>query len=173
MSLIQFQDLPSTSTPINAANLNNNFNELNGKLAATIALTSSATITVSTAYGYSRIPLNNIKEQKNSSGIVSVSQNGSITINKTGWYLVSGVASCRSTNTNNTIITTIYATSEQLGEAYRVATGKTEAINISPHIVYLTSGQQIWFSVSGSATGDITVSGSSNGRFTYVNIVEL
>ena len=29
MSLITFQDLPNTTTPINANNLNNNFNELN------------------------------------------------------------------------------------------------------------------------------------------------
>jgi hypothetical protein len=29
MSLIEFKDLPDTSTPINAENLNNNFNELN------------------------------------------------------------------------------------------------------------------------------------------------
>ena len=28
MSLVEFEDLPSTDTPINAANLNNNFNEL-------------------------------------------------------------------------------------------------------------------------------------------------
>lgn len=32
MSLIEFKDLPDTSTPINSANLNNNFNELNNKL---------------------------------------------------------------------------------------------------------------------------------------------
>lgn len=29
MSIITFEDLPSTNTPINAENLNNNFNELN------------------------------------------------------------------------------------------------------------------------------------------------
>lgn len=28
MSLVQFQNLPSTTTPLNASNLNNNFNEL-------------------------------------------------------------------------------------------------------------------------------------------------
>jgi len=29
MSLVTFQDLPNTTTPLNASNLNNNFNELN------------------------------------------------------------------------------------------------------------------------------------------------
>ena len=174
MALITFEDLPSTNTPLNAANLNNNFNELNNKLAATIALTSNTTVTVSTAYGYNKIPLNAIKAQKNATGILSVSQNGTITINKTGWYLVSGVASCKSTNSNQTIIVTILTTPYQLGESYYASgTTKTDAINVSPHIVYLTSGQQIWLNITGSATGDITVSGSSNGRFTYVNIVEL
>ena len=32
MALINFQDLPSTTTPINASNLNNNFEELDDKL---------------------------------------------------------------------------------------------------------------------------------------------
>lgn len=32
MALIEFQDLPNTTTPINAANLNNNFSELDGKI---------------------------------------------------------------------------------------------------------------------------------------------
>lgn len=31
MALIEFNDLPNTTTPINATNLNNNFNELNNK----------------------------------------------------------------------------------------------------------------------------------------------
>ena len=32
MSLIEFQDYPSTETPLNAENLNHNFNELIGKV---------------------------------------------------------------------------------------------------------------------------------------------
>lgn len=54
MALITFEDLPSANTPLNAANLNNNFNELNNKLAVTTlwegdvsptALDSSVSIT--------------------------------------------------------------------------------------------------------------------------------
>lgn len=32
MALIEFKDLPDTSTPLNSANLNNNFNEVNNKI---------------------------------------------------------------------------------------------------------------------------------------------
>lgn len=34
MAMITFEDLPSTNTPLNAANLNNNFNELNNILSS-------------------------------------------------------------------------------------------------------------------------------------------
>ena len=46
MALITFQDLPSTSTPLNATNLNNNFNELNNNksnLLITENITSDST----------------------------------------------------------------------------------------------------------------------------------
>ena len=37
MSLVEFKNLPDTTTPINAANLNNNFNELNSQISAAAA----------------------------------------------------------------------------------------------------------------------------------------
>lgn len=41
MSLIEFKDLPDTTTPITAENLNNNFNELKSELEGTILYTGS------------------------------------------------------------------------------------------------------------------------------------
>lgn len=49
MALIEFQDLPSTQTPINSTNLNNNFNELDTKTnpqIITAELTSNFTKTI-------------------------------------------------------------------------------------------------------------------------------
>ena len=54
MALVTFQDLPSTSTPLNSANLNNNFNEINNK---TIPEDFKSSITFESdeeAYGYFR-----------------------------------------------------------------------------------------------------------------------
>lgn len=44
MALIEFKNLPDTSTPINATNLNNNFNELNTEI---LDLTNVKTVTYS------------------------------------------------------------------------------------------------------------------------------
>lgn len=49
MALITFQDLPSTSTPLNAANLNNNFNACYDK--ASISIYASADGSSSSAFG--------------------------------------------------------------------------------------------------------------------------
>lgn len=45
MALIQFEDLPSTNTPLNASNLNNNFSELNGNINDLSALVTDNTPT--------------------------------------------------------------------------------------------------------------------------------
>ncbi len=42
MALITFQDLPNTTTPLNASNLNNNFNELDTKIDGIIESGSNA-----------------------------------------------------------------------------------------------------------------------------------
>ena len=49
MALIEFENKPSTNTPINATNLNNNFNELNNKI---ITRTFSKTNIVVSANSY-------------------------------------------------------------------------------------------------------------------------
>lgn len=48
MALVTFQDLPSTSTPLNAANLNNNFNEVKGCATAYINESTTSSSTAST-----------------------------------------------------------------------------------------------------------------------------
>lgn len=55
MALIEFENKPSTTTPINAANLNHNFNELNNKI---ITRTFSKTNIVVSANSYKYETLN-------------------------------------------------------------------------------------------------------------------
>lgn len=46
MSLIEFKDLPDTTTPITADNLNNNFNELKGEVLYNTTGDSATTLTL-------------------------------------------------------------------------------------------------------------------------------
>lgn len=55
MALIEFENKPSTETPINATNLNHNFNELNNKNAIVAYITNDFT---TTGVERERLPLN-------------------------------------------------------------------------------------------------------------------
>lgn len=74
MSLIQFENLPSTNTPINAANLNNNFNELNQ---------DSGWQTLTIATGFTTLSWNNLKVRKKN-GVVYV-MGGVVPTTTTSW----------------------------------------------------------------------------------------
>ena len=58
MSLITFQDLPNITTPINAQNLNNNFNELDEKSDKNIITASMSSNFTKTTPDYETLPLN-------------------------------------------------------------------------------------------------------------------
>jgi len=71
MALIQFQDLPSTNTPINASNLNNNFNEALLKSGGTMTgklILSNQGYEDSNAAGYTYDQYGNMRHKRNDNG---------------------------------------------------------------------------------------------------------
>lgn len=58
MALIEFQDLPNTTTPINAQNLNNNFDELDEKTEHHIITASMSSNFTKSTTDYEILPLN-------------------------------------------------------------------------------------------------------------------
>ena len=67
MSLVEFKNLPDTTTPINAANLNNNFNELNSQISAAASAINNLKGTVlwtnsspTSNYGATAVSINNL-----------------------------------------------------------------------------------------------------------------
>ena len=57
MSLIEFQNYPSTETPLNAENLNHNFNELAEKNIITASISSNYAIKTDSPDTYEMLPL--------------------------------------------------------------------------------------------------------------------
>lgn len=60
MSLIEFEDFPSTNTPINAENLNNNFNELNDYNSIKIRFSTSGNYSIPTTDANTKLPFGTI-----------------------------------------------------------------------------------------------------------------
>lgn len=76
MALIEFKNLPDTSTPINAENLNNNFNELKNRKY--ILLSTDSTIQViSASDGWQKI---NFASSKQYGNVLSFDSNNSVVI---------------------------------------------------------------------------------------------
>jgi hypothetical protein len=60
MALIEFKDYPNTETPINANNINNNFNELNEKNYITTRYTATSNFVLTKAATLFKYPLNDV-----------------------------------------------------------------------------------------------------------------
>lgn len=180
MALVTFQDLPSTSTPLNAENLNNNFNELNSKSVIRVGLGANTSLTIANAYTNVLIPCDTVTTQKdNSNNRVFTLANNKVTINKAGWYMVSANIMCNTSDTSQTPIGNIYQTRANnttniLAEGYmRTGVSGTRTIALTSVPIELSVGDKISLNIQGSATGSISVSGTTNGRFTYLTIQEI
>lgn len=178
MALVTFQDLPSTSTPLNAANLNNNFNELNSKSAIRVGLSANTSLAIETAYTNVLIPCDRVLAQKdNSNNNTFTFANNAVTINKAGWYMVSANIMCNSTDSSQVTIGNIYQTranntTNNLTEGYmKTGVSGYRTIALTPVPVELSVGDKISLNITGSNTGNISVSGAS--RFTYLTIIKL
>lgn len=69
MALVVFEDLPSTNTPLNAQNLNNNFNELAGGITET--QTTSETITLLTTGWVQNVTTGNYEYTVTDTGVTA------------------------------------------------------------------------------------------------------
>lgn len=143
-----------------------------GKSAITVALSTQTTLTVTSAYNYVKIPLDTVVTTKDNKGCFTLS-NGTVTINRTGWYAISGTALVRSSNTTQTAILFASTTQGSAGETYVpiARQGAFTSIVLPPYVRKLYAGNVVVFDLSGSTTGDIIVAGSN--RFTYMTIQEV
>ena len=151
MALIEFKDLPDTTTPLNADNLNNNFNELDNKLNlkgsyAYFSQTTSLTLTNLTAWTNHQLPLSNASFQRSNTDF-----------EKNGDYI-----KC---NFTGTVLVYRYFANDQTGETdiidnlgYVTATGTRQAYSLS--IVSVTPSTNLDFVFSGAMSGDVVIYGA-------------
>ena len=177
MDLITFKNLPDTSTPLNAENLNllqSNVEKAVNKRGITIGLSENFTTNVTTTYTPIKIPLNAIKAERDTDETFVIQSNG-IKVTKAGYYVISANMMFNSSDTSQTIIGTMYRirnnTNTFLSEGYAlvIRTGY-HVIGLTPMIAYLNENDIICLGVGGSRTGEIITAGS---RFTYLTITEL
>ena len=138
----------------------------------TAGLTNNTAYNVATTYTPVTIALDKIHAERDNEGILSVSNN-QIVIGKTGYYLVSGNIMATCTNTPRTLIGGIYTTNS----AWKIAEGYMNynssgymTIALTPKLIKLNSGDKVYLTISGGATGNATVAGNS---FSYITVQEI
>lgn len=188
MANIKVSELPSTTSigdndyfmlvqsnsnkKVTAKNLNKNLRSE----AITVTLANNTTISVSTAYTSVNIPLDTLKNKKDDASIFTFSNNA-ITVNESGYYLISGNIMANSSNADLTIIGSI--TRDRSGSTLRLIEGymavsavnKYVTIGLTPVLANLEAGDKIYLNITGSSTESITIGGSS--RFTYLTAIKL
>lgn len=149
----------------------------------TYSLSANASITVTSAYAYNTVALDNTSAANkiDENELFDVSDNnGWITIKKAGYYLVGGTIMLKSSDTAQTMIGAIRcydangSSTSSLIEAYiPVGRNASYSVGMAPVVRRLRVGDKLAIGVSGSSTGSITVNGASNGRFTMLTVMKL
>lgn len=177
-----WNDLPNTTTPINATRLNHiedgvyDAHNLS-KDVITITLSANTTLSVSASYVVTKIPMNNIKAHKDNNNVFTFSNSdNTITINKAGYYLVSeNIMANNSTYTQTTIgslerirnnsSVTLFQTYDQQGRSGYITLAHT------PVLQYFNVGDKIYAGITASAASSITIGGSN--MFSWLTIQEM
>lgn len=174
MALIEFQDLPNTTTPLTASNLNNNFNELDDKIDTKtstayimVYLNTNTTIAVDTAWGNYSIPFNATK--------LNVGNKFSLNTT-TGLITYTGDKALKIT------LHIKRNTSTTAGQLYPVSSidnyfqdNTTDALPLGSHISIRAKGSSaaIYGRIRPSGTGNAILDGNSTSPYTYMLVEEI
>ena len=159
MALITFQDLPNTTTPLNATNLNNNFNYLNTR--ASITLTEGADGTGTSAFGTVACPTES--QFASVEGNFTRDGNAVKVVSGVSLVRVSGVVCGQFTNNSTTTDYEVGARIIKNGTAQNVVPrltikkGETQyvTIPITPYITSATANDLFQIGIY-SSTGNVT-----------------
>lgn len=178
MEKINFQDYPSTGTPINSTNLNalqNNVENEFKKDAITIRSNSSNTnLTVGTAWQRYNIPLSisNTTEKVGSGKISYDSANKCIVIGEeTNHIKVSGSVLVR--GTTGTQLGCIKLNNSVVSESYGIPLSNAstwQPIYLTDTILSVSEGDKIYLGAGASTTGTLNI---ASENFTYLTVERL
>lgn len=168
--MITFKNKPDTTTPINAGNLNDNFEECKNKSAILVALSANAELTATTAWATLYIPFN-----------IAVSKIGN------GFNLESDGGVSVDSNVTRIKVTFYYQLAEDCSQAvygriYDIKTGMlskyngsiqktTDRFMITHGILNTTGSNKIYASVASGGTLTIKIKGAD--MYTYMLVEEL
>jgi hypothetical protein len=168
--MITFKNKPDTTTPINAGNLNDNFEECKNKSAILVALSANAELTATTAWATLYIPFN-----------IAVSKIGN------GFNLESDGGVSVDSNVTRIKVTFYYQLAEDCSQAvygriYDIKTGMlskyngsiqktTDRFMITHGILNTTGSNKIYASVASGGTPTIKIKGAD--MYTYMLVEEL
>lgn len=165
MALITFQDLPSTQTPINSTNLNDNFNELDTKTNPQIITAELSSNFTKTINDYEIIPFNR-----------SVLVGTKLSIDNNGIKVGSGVSKVKISSkatfnslTSGTKWLTIYKNNE--ASIPNIATFSSRATIYSTETVITVSEDDVIYAKVNGTSGDVIRGGGGYTNIT-VEVVE-
>lgn len=170
MALLEFKDYPNTTTPLNAANLNNNFNELKRNVCTAVT-NGRPVISVSTAYEIKRLPLdvatisgtkltfnNSTDEIEIGTGITKVLVSGKLVIFTSPQYN-DGAAHIIKNGTETTS-----ANSQKLGTFTQYV--------LPPRLIEVTAGDKIAMTFNSGTTGNFTFISDAKQCYLTVEVIE-
>lgn len=154
------------------------FLELIRKGSMCIALSNNTLITLDSAYGNTKVPLDSVIYNYSKKNVFSLYDNG-IKVNKAGRYLISGNIMMAASNTSMTGIGTIRrkrvstSTYQRLSSGYMRLTASNGwlSMGLTPYPIYLEAGDIIYLNIGGSTADNINIGGAS--AYTYLTITEL
>lgn len=148
MALVKFKNLPDTSTPLNAENLNNNFEELSKNV---IQGTISSNYTIKATNTYENLPIiENIKV-----GEKLTIQNNQIIVGKNvSVIMVSAKMKFNSVTANGTKYLSIYKNGIRMATSQETLTTYGTLLYITPYLMNVTEGDKITLTTYGNV-GDV------------------
>lgn len=168
--MITFKNKPDTTTPINAENLNANFNECKNKSAILVALSANAELTASTAWATLYIPFNTtIYKVGNGFKLESdggVSVDSDVTRIKVTFYYQ------LAEDCSQSVYGRIYDIKTGMLSKYNGSIQKTtDRFMITHGILNATGSNEIYGSITSGGTPTIKIKGAD--MYTYMLVEEL